>query len=156
MSRNIEDLREWFQPKVRSFIYRAKKAGLPVKITRTYTSDLTQRALYAIGRRPLTAMESANLTAEGLYPDSFEKIRTKAKNASKTSHGMRLAFDCIPWKDGKPWWKAPKWVWDKLYKIAEDCGLDAMGDEWGEYLAWDKGHFSEPGWKLYRKKDGKC
>ena len=97
-------------------------------------------------------MESANLTAEGLYPSSFSKTRTNAKNASRTPHGSGLAFDCVPWKDGKPWWKAPKYVWDKLYKVAEKCGLDAMGDPWGEYLSWDKGHMQEPGWRLCRNK----
>jgi len=149
MSRSIDDLRPWFQPKVRAFIEQAKAQGIPLKITRTATTEPVQAALYAIGRRPLTEGEEVILKVEGLYPASQEKTVTNAAHASDTPHGTLLAFDCVPIADtGKLWYDAPKKIWNALYIIAERCGLDALGDSWGQFLSKDKGHFQEPGWRI--------
>ena len=150
MSRSIEDLLPWFQPKVRAFVGRCQNEGQAILIIRTLTTDAIQGALYAIGRRELTAAEAACLRAEGLYPNDLTHIRTNAPTAADTAHGQGLAFDAIPLTDGKPWWEAPRKIWHALYSIAEGCGLDAMGDAWGEFVASDQGHFQEPGWGIYR------
>ena len=154
MSRNIHDLREWFAVKVLAFQFKCVKDGHEIRIVRTLTTDLTQGALHAIGRRPLTIEESADLRKEGLYPDNLDKVRTNARTAMDTPHGLGLAFDCILLKDGIPWDNPPDEAWQNVYRIAEQCGLDPMGDKkFGEYMSFDKGHFSEMGWKLY-KRDG--
>lgn len=81
----------------------------------------------------------------------FELGRTNAKGG-ESAHNHRLAFDCIPTDEaGRPIWDATPQVWEKLYKVAEEVGLDALGDPWGEYLPWDLGHFQEPGWKILIK-----
>jgi hypothetical protein len=49
----------------------------------------------------------------------------------------------IPGKPGYPWWNAPQEVWEKIGKIAEECGLDwcagGYGQTWGK--DWDNPHF---------------
>jgi hypothetical protein len=153
MSRELVTLKSWFQPKVHEFVKRTDAAGLPVLITRTFTSGYTQGLLYKVGREELTNAEIRHLTNEGVWAGRQDRIVTNAKEHFKTPHGLGLAFDCVPYKvqlgQRKLWWKAPDSVWVKLYDIGEDCGLDALGDEWGEYVKWDKGHFQEPGWKIY-------
>ena len=150
MSRSRDDLVLWFQPKIAFFCHEAERDGLPVKITRTLTTELVQHAIWKVGREELTNDEKVALLAEGLFPDDLTKIKTNAAHAHETPHGIGLAIDCVPLKDGKLWWDAPDAVWERLYKIAERAGLDALGDKWGEYLSWDKGHFQEPGWRIYR------
>ncbi len=150
MSRAIEDLKPWFQPKVRAFLGRCQNEGQAVRLVRTLTTDDIQAALFAIGRSELTAAQAVLLRNEGLYPDDLTRVRTRAQTAQDTAHGVGLAFDLVPLLEGKPWDHAPSKIWQALYHIAEGCGLDAMGDGWGEFLASDKGHFQEPGWRIYR------
>jgi hypothetical protein len=151
MGRSPDELRLWFRPKVSAFCAQAEAVGYPLRVVRTGTSDLVQGALYAIGRRELTLEEKEALLADGLYPDSFEHTRTKAAHAADTPHGCGLAFDVVVLQqDGKVWKQPPVVVWQALYKVAERCGLDALGDPWGEFVSWDPGHFQEPGWRLYR------
>jgi hypothetical protein len=150
MSRSIDDLRPWFQPKVRFFLAEAERDGLPLRVTRTLTTELVQHAIWKVGRELLTEDEKIAMLAEGLYPDDFTRTRTNAAHANLTPHGSRLAFDCLPLKDGKVWLNPPDEVWKRLYTIAERCGLDALGDPWGEFVSWDKGHFQEGGWRIYR------
>jgi peptidoglycan L-alanyl-D-glutamate endopeptidase CwlK len=110
----------------------AEAEGISLLITHTHRSFEEQDALYAKGR-----------TEPG------DKV-TDAKGG-ETPHNYRLAFDAVPLKeDGSPWWDAPPPIWQKLYRIAERVGLDALGDKWGEFLSWDKGHFHEPGWRVVR------
>jgi len=151
LSRHIEDLKDWFQPKVLKFQDRCSSSDISILITRTSTDDFTQEALWTIGRGVLTIEQVNRLKLEGLYPDDLTKIKTNAQHASDTPHGLGLAFDCVPLdKSGHPWWSAPDTIWQTLYAIAEKCGLDALGDPWGEFVSWDKGHFQEPGWRVYR------
>lgn len=59
-----------------------------------------------------------------------------------------MAVDVIPFAlDGKPDWEVGDYFWGELYKIAWKVGLDPLGDPIGSYLAGDKGHFEEPGWR---------
>lgn len=151
MSRLLSDLQPWFKVKASAFIWHATQKGYSLVLIRTLTTDAIQKALYAIGRRELTDAEKQLLKNEGLYPNDISKTRTNADSAKKTPHGLGLAFDCIPKKDGKIIWDPSKEVWQDLYSIAEVCGLDALGDSWGEFMPTDLGHFQEPGWKLYRE-----
>ena len=156
MSRRLEDLADFFQPKVAAFLAASQAAGYPLRLTRTLTDQTTQAALYAVGRRPLTGQETDRLRQEGLFPASQAAPVTNAPDARSTPHGplwegKALAFDCIPLTPtGAAWWGAPDQVWRVLYRLAERHGLDALGDPWGEYLSFDKGHFAEPGWKIYQ------
>ena len=155
MSRAISDLAPFFKPKAQVFLSRCEAAGYPLRITRTLTTELVQGALYAVGRRPLTIEEERALREEGLYPDSLMRVRTNAERADATPHGpiwegKALGFDVVPLINGQPWWAAPDNVWKAIYKIAEQCGLDALGDRWGQFMSQDKGHFQEPGWWLLK------
>ena len=133
MSRSLTDLHPFIQEKAEAMIRLAEAEGIRLLVTHTHRTFEEQDALYAQGR-----------TAEG-------KIVTNAKGG-ETPHNYRLAFDVIPLDEtGKPWWDAPPPVWQKLYRIAEKVGLDAIGDKWGEYLSWDAGCMFEPGWKVLRR-----
>ena len=83
-------------------------------------------------------------------------IVTKAKPGlsahnviTKLGERASMAVDLIPLlPDGKPEWDVDENFWDKLYELAWKVGLDPLGDPIGSYLAGDKGHLEEPGWKL--------
>lgn len=152
MSRSLGELVPWFRVKVEGFIEEARIVGIPLIVTRTVTDDVTQQAIWTIGRAALTPEQEARLRAEGLMPADLTRVKTNARFAHETPHGLKLAFDCVP-KDsfGRPWWNAPDAVWKRLYQAAEKCGLDALGDPWGEFLSFDKGHFQEPGWRVFRR-----
>jgi peptidoglycan L-alanyl-D-glutamate endopeptidase CwlK len=156
MSKALTDLAPWVRGKAEAFCRMADEQGVPVRITRTYTSEAIQQALWAIGRQTLTPEQGALLKQEGLYPSSVVETRTNAFSAKDTPHGTMLqdgtpaasAFDCIPLLNGEPWWDATATTWQILYKIAETCGLDALGDPWGAFMSKDRGHLQEPGWRL--------
>ena len=156
MSRKLDDLASFFQPKIAAFLTASQAAGYPLKLTRTLTDQATQAALYAVGRRPLTAPEADRLRTEGLFPASQATPVTNAADARSTPHGplwegKALAIDVVPLTPaGAAWWGAPNQVWQLLYTLAERYGLDALGDPWGQFVSWDKGHFQEPGWKVYQ------
>jgi hypothetical protein len=60
-----------------------------------------------------------------------------------------MAVDVIPLRaDGAADWAVDDNFWDALYELAWKVGLDPLGDPTGSYLAGDKGHLEEPGWKL--------
>ena len=72
---------------------------------------------------------------------------------TRTGERASLAMDVIPLhRDGTADWTVDKDFWDALYELAWKCGLDPLGDPSGAFLAWDRGHFEEPCWKL--KLDG--
>lgn len=131
-SRDIHDLHPFMREKARVFLIKAAEASIALLVTRTYCSVEEQDELYAQGR-----------TKPG-------KVVTNAKGG-ESAHNFRLAFDCVPIDDKKqPIWNAPDSVWQVLYAIADKVGLDAMGAKGGEYLSWDKGHFSEGGWRYIK------
>lgn len=146
----IARLAVWFQPKVWAFVRRAAAIGIPVRLTRGVTTQEVQAALYAVGRRALTEAELALLRAERLLPAQQSKVVTHAAGADQTPHGLGLAFDVLPLIGGRVVLAPPESAWLTLYTIAERVGLDALGDKWGEFLSYDKGHFQEPGWRVYR------
>ena len=79
-----------------------------------------------------------------------------------------VGIDLIPLDlEGRPLWSLPaespiqleaRWtqtykipqqiVWEEIYALASKSGLDPLGDAWGKFLSWDKGHFEEPGWDV--------
>lgn len=64
-----------------------------------------------------------------------------------------MALDVIPLlPDGQPEWDVEMPFWDKLFELAWKVGLDPLGDQIGEFLKGDLGHFQEPAWRL--KLDG--
>lgn len=150
MSRRLEQLAPLFAVKVRAFLGRCAQAGYPLLVIRTDTDDAIQAALYAIGRARLTPAQETLLRNEGLYPEDQSRVRTHARTALETAHGLGLGIDVIPLKGGKPWWAAPREVWLAVYSLADECGLDAYGDPEGAYLPSDKGHFEERGWTVFR------
>ena len=132
MTRSLDELHPFVKTKAEALLRLAEAEGIPLLVTHTYRSIEEQDDLYAQGR-----------TATG-------KIVTNA-SGGETPHNYRLAFDVVPMTPtGEPWWDAPQPVWQKLYALAERVGLDALGDKWGEFLSWDKGHFHEPGWRTVR------
>lgn len=150
MSRRLEQLDSFFLVKVLAFLGRCAQAGIPLLVLRIDTDDAIQAALYAIGRTRLTPAQETLLRNEGLYPNDQSAVRTHAQTALETSHGLGLGLDVIPVRGGQPWWGAPREVWLAIYRIADECGLDAYGDPEGAYLPSDKGHFEERGWELFR------
>lgn len=81
--------------------------------------------------------------------------------------GASMCVDIVPLdQHGVALWRQPneteiqlsqRWVntfdcieetaWTRLYELAHKYGLDPLGDKVGAYLAYDKGHFEEGGWK---------
>ena len=82
-------------------------------------------------------------------------IVTKAKPGlsahnviTKLGERASMALDVIPLDEhGKADWEVDDDFWDKLYELAWKVGLDPLGDPIGSYLAGDKGHFEEPGFR---------
>lgn len=135
MSRDLNDLHPIVRIKAEIWLGLCVTEKIPVSIYFTFRSNVEQNALYLIGRRGIVG----------------EKIVTNAKGG-ESAHNFRAAFDAVPLKqDGSAWWDAPDYVWKRMGKMAEQVGLDWLGDEWGEYLSWDKGHFAEPGWSILRE-----
>lgn len=153
MSRNINDLVPWFSIKVKAFISALDTAKIEHRVVSTFRRNDVQEALFAVGRRILTKQEETVLRVEGLYPESQDKPITNAATSLSSAHGWALAFDIELMKNGIGWKNVPKEVWQEVYKVAEACGLDALGDPWGEYVPGDLGHFQEPGWRIYANKE---
>ena len=78
------------------------------------------------------------------------KPGTSAHNVITRREGQpaALGVDLIPLTlTGLADWAVSDAFWDDLYELAWKCGLDPLGDPIGSYLAGDKGHFEEPGWR---------
>lgn len=124
-----------------------RRSPYSLLVVRVYAKPESQLALWKQGREFISATGQWVVTgkvvtqaAPGMSP--HEIVTADGLPAS-------VATDVVPLKDGQPWWDAPDDVWNSLYQIAgKYCGLDALGDPWGRFLGWDKGHFEEPGWQL--------
>lgn len=125
-SRSLDDLHPWVKAKAERFVEKCRVLSRPVLIYETLRTPEEQDQKYAEGKSEAKAWESP--------------------------HQYGLAFDCVPLcQDGKTaWWGAPENIWEFLYSMGASCGLDPLGDKYGEYLPWDKGHMQEPGWKLVK------
>lgn len=136
-SRSLDDLHPWVKAKAEAFLRKCVVMGHPVLIYETFRTPAEQAQKYI-------------------------EHKSNAK-AGESPHQYGLAFDCVPTdtETGKPLWDSPDMVWERLYSAAAACGLDPLGDLYGEYLPWDKGHMQEPGWRIvkdlmytYGKADG--
>ena len=153
-------------------IAAAAASGHRLFLVRSWSSYAEQMGIYQIGRTqnpaPAAWEETGRVRTKAKPGLSAHNVLTAANMPSA------MAFDLIPIdQDGRPLWipagpdGAPmeteeqnelRWlrtygrrsvqIWEELYRTFARFGLDALGDTWGAFLAWDKGHFEEPGWKL--------
>jgi peptidoglycan L-alanyl-D-glutamate endopeptidase CwlK len=117
ISRKIEDLHPKVQAMAKAFLDKCRAEGIDVLITCTYRDNAAQDALYARGRTILT--------------ENGQKVRkvTNAK-AGQSMHNYRLAFDCVPLRDGKPVWGttgSDLLLWMRVGNIGEGVGLEWAG-----------------------------
>lgn len=138
---------------LREFHVRAARAGILLFVVFVWRSPAQQWALYQQGRvlnRETEEWEPVDpVKRTGIVTDARP---WEAPHCVMTLDGQpaAMATDFVPvdQQTGQLLWNTPDAVWQRLYEIAAKCGLDPMGDRWGEYLAWDKGHVAEPGWRL--------
>ena len=162
----LETCHPLVREKGREFVRIASASQHRLLLVRAWSSFAEQMGIYQIGR----TLE----TSTGEWKETGP-VRTKAKPGTSAHNVLTrdkqpasLAFDIIPLdQEGRPLWQVVdetaeqneiRWlrtygrraqsVWNELYKTMAKCGLDAYGDTWGAYLAWDKGHCEEPAWKL--------
>ena len=110
-SRDLKELHPIVQAKAHTFIERCRQAGIDILITSTYRDHASQNALYAQGR-----------TIKG-------KIVTNARGGD-SFHNWRVAFDCVPIRNGKPVWGTTGEdgkLWKKVGEIGQSCGLEWAG-----------------------------
>jgi peptidoglycan L-alanyl-D-glutamate endopeptidase CwlK len=143
INRSIDALQKPLAEAVRRFMDRCREINFPVVIIETDRSQAVQNAYYAQGREPLDAVNSLRKIA-GLYL-LIERENTVVTNARVSNHTGGNAVDICPEIHGKPGcprWNAPQEVWDRMGKIAEECGLDwcagGYGQTWGK--GWDNPH----------------
>jgi peptidoglycan L-alanyl-D-glutamate endopeptidase CwlK len=137
-SRKVEDLIPLVGHKAMLHIHACKQAGIDLLITCTYRSPADQDALYAQGR-----------TTPG-------RIVTNAKAGSST-HQYRIAYDCVPLRNGKPVWgtsgdgidndptdddKDDLELWQRVGQIGKSLGLEWAGD-WKKFKEFP--HFQYTG-----------
>jgi hypothetical protein len=144
INRSIDALQKPLAEAVKRFLERCGKENFPVVIIETDRSQVIQNAYYAQGREKLEVVNSLRKIA-GLYLIK-ERENTIVTNAKVSNHTGGNAVDICPevrGKPGYPRWSAPMEVWEKMGRIAEDCGLDwcagGYGQIWGE--GWDNPHF---------------
>ncbi len=133
-SRRVEDLYEYFQPLVNSFLKEANNATYPWQtfITDGFRSLQEQNELYAKGR-----------TQPG-------KIVTNAQGG-QSWHNFGLAVDIAFQKDGKL--NYDQVLYDKIVKMGKDRGF-IWGGDWSVFV--DKPHFEwHPGITLEDARAGK-
>lgn len=121
----------------------------PLLVVHGWRSVSQQVALYQRGR-------AINRETGDWEVIDASAIVTKAKPGTSAHNVVTrmdgkpaaLGVDLIPIRpDGQPDWEIVDAFWEDLYDLAWKCGLDPLGDPIGSYLAGDKGHFEEPGWR---------
>ena len=144
INRNISALQPALAEAVRALLLRLQSEQFPALIIETDRSQEVQDAYYAQGRSGLDQVNTLRRRA-GLY-EIKERENTVITHAKISNHTGGNAVDIcpeMPDKPGYPWWNAPSWVWEKLGRIAEECGLDwcagGYGQTWGK--GWDNPHF---------------
>jgi peptidoglycan L-alanyl-D-glutamate endopeptidase CwlK len=143
INRSIDALQKPLKEAVIRFLGRCLEEDFSVLIIETDRSQAVQNAYYAQGREPLDVVNVKRDMA-GLYPIK-ERENVVITNAKVSNHTGGNAVDMcpeIPGKPGYPWWNAPRAVWEKMGRIAEECGLDwcagGYGQTWGK--GWDNPH----------------
>ena len=112
-SRSLSDLHPAVMAKCTAHIAECKNAGIDLLITCTYRSPEEQDALYAQGR-----------TTPGA-------IVTNAKGG-QSMHQYRLAYDCVPLRNGKCVWDSSDPAWATVGELGKAQGLE-WGYDWPKF-----------------------
>jgi len=145
INRNIDALKSPMPERVRRTIARVKEElDIVLLVIETDRTQLIQNAYFAQGRESLEEVNRLRGIA-GLGPITAEENRI-VTNARVSNHTGGGAIDMCPevkGKPGQPWWNAPQEIWEKIGKIAEECGLDWCAGGYGQVWArnWDNPHF---------------
>ncbi|MBO6100850.1 MAG: M15 family metallopeptidase [Spirochaetaceae bacterium] len=111
---------------------KLKEMGVEsVCITETLRELSTQMAYYACGRLPVADVKRF-YAAAGLYDigeSEAKQIKTKTLNSN---HMGGKAVDFAPVVNGKIWWNAPDFVWERMGEIGESLGLK-WGGRWKDF-----------------------
>jgi peptidoglycan L-alanyl-D-glutamate endopeptidase CwlK len=144
VNRSIDALKKPLAEAVRKALARYEEEKFPVVIIETDRPQVVQNAYYAQGRLEVDQVNDLRRMV-GLYLIK-QRENVIITNAKVSNHTGGNAIDMcpeIPGKPGYPWWNAPQEVWEKMGKIAEECGLDwcagGYGQTWGK--GWDNPHF---------------
>lgn len=125
-----------------------RRAPVRLLIVRVYAKPEEQFALWKRGRD----YDSITKTWKPVGPVVTRAMPGQSPHEVVTASGLpaSVATDVIPVDNfGTPLWDTPDAIWQALYQVAgRFCGLDALGDPWGRFLAWDKGHFEEPSFRI--------
>jgi peptidoglycan LD-endopeptidase CwlK len=146
INRNISALQPNLAAAARRTIARVKEdLNIVLLVIETDRTQLIQNAYYAQGRESLEEVNRLRGIA-GLGPITAEENRRIVTNAKVSSHTGGGAIDMCPeikGKPGQPWWNAPREVWEKIGRIAEEYGLDWCAGGYGQVWAkgWDNPHF---------------
>ena len=117
---------------------RLKDMGVEtVAINETLRELSTQMAYFACGRMAYQYVRQL-YAAAGLYDIGEAEAKTIKTNTLRSNHLDGRAADFVPVKNGRPWWDAPKDVWEIMGEIGESCGLK-WGGRWKDFP--DSPHF---------------
>jgi hypothetical protein len=131
------------------FLRLAEQQGFSLLVVRVYASPAEQLDKWRQGRR--------YNKASGRWEVADEKLLVTRAKPGSSAHEVvgvdavpaALATDIVPVDAaGKPIWNTPDSVWTQLWDLAARAGLDALGDPWGRFLGFDKGHLEEPAWQV--------
>jgi hypothetical protein len=144
INRSIDALQKPLAEALRRALDRFREEHIPVLVLETDRSQLVQNAYYAQGRESLDVVNSLRKSA-GLYSvkERENVIVTNARVSNHTGGGAVDLCPEIPGKPGYPWWNAPQETWERIGRIAEECGLDWCAGGYGQTWAkgWDNPHF---------------
>ena len=110
---------------------KLKEMGVEsVAINETLRDLPTQMAYFVRGRMEPKYVKQF-YAAAGLYDIDEVEARTVCTNTLRSNHMSGRAADFVPVKNGRPWWNAPKEVWEVMGEVGESCGLK-WGGRWKE------------------------
>lgn len=118
-------------------------------IVHGWRSMAEQMAIYAKGRTYNRETQEWEMADAALIVTKARPGTSAHNVITQAGQPASMALDVVPFADdGSLDWQVDLGFWDDLYEIAWKVGLDPEGDQIGSYLAGDRGHFGEPGWKL--------
>lgn len=150
--KRIEKLNPKLQERLKVFLKECEYQNINVAILETVRSEEVQKAYYAQGREYLEDVNDLRRKA-GLYEISDKENKNIVTNCdgvkNKSNHQVKLdgwgyAVDiALVDEKGRVRWNAPQSEWERMGKLAEECGLDwvagGRGAIWGK--GWDNPHF---------------
>jgi D-alanyl-D-alanine carboxypeptidase len=137
---DIMQLSDTFRPKAERMLDLLKKDGVPVCVVETRRTKARQFFLWCKGRILDLPLEKQYLgyADPNILADPHAAIVTKTLNSRHLSGN---AIDIVPTIDGKAWWDAPDKLWQRIYDIAEQCGICSCFRKNG----FDRPHISDNG-----------